>query len=117
MNGLIDGNAPPFIVLLFILGTMYTIILVLKDVELLAGGIVFKSLARFIAIICLFMQLLLAVAICVRIFVNRAMPGSNFDTLDLFLMTGILGSYLMVIACGALSVLLKRKYVEERISD
>jgi len=112
-NGLIDGNAPPFILLVFILGSMYSSWNVLKEIEQLPGGINFKRKSRAITVTSLSLYFLLGILVLIRIGVNGFIANRDFKILDCFILSGIFVSYVAIIINALVVSAIKRKYVLE----
>lgn len=110
VNGFIDGNAPPFIVLFFILTTVHTITNVLKEVEVLPGGVSFKVYARIILYMLLVPQYANAVIVCYRIYKNGISRAYDFRNLDFYILISVLSVYTVMIICSLITTRIQRKY-------
>lgn len=112
-NGLIYGDAPPFILLVFILGSMFAMLSVLKEAEQLLAGIKFKKYARRISFFCSLFPLFFGFTITYRIIINGYRKDYDFMRLDLFILGGIFISFTLVLINALVSSRIKRKYNQE----
>lgn len=115
LNGLIDGNAPPFIILVLIMGALYNAQQALKGAEETPRGVTFKFSVRWMVYISVVFFLVLACLIIIRIIKNGIAPESDFTELDFVILIGILLSYASLTINALLLSRLKRKYTPEVI--
>lgn len=113
LNGLIDGSAPPFILLVFVMGAMYHASSILKDTGQVISGVKFKPYARRIIYVSMLLFFLLGLAIIIRIMKNGFSTDNDFRILDVFILAGILCSYILLVINTAVLYGLKRKYIPE----
>lgn len=115
-TGLITGDAPPFILLVFIMGSMYSSWTVLKEIEEIPGGVYFKSKSRALVYFSILVYYILGSAVVFRIFQNGIVKNCDFIYLDSVILIGILVSYTLIIINALIPSRIKRKYQEEIIT-
>lgn len=116
LNGLIDGSAPPFIILVLIMGALYNAQQALKSAEETPRGVTFKVTVRWIVYISIVVFLILACLIMIRIIRNGFAPETNFTGLDIVILILLLLSYSALTVDALLISRLKRKYTPEAVN-
>lgn len=112
LNGLIDGNAPPFILLVFVMGAIYDCSVVLKETEQIVSGARFKRFARSLIYFSMLVFLILGFAIIFRIAKNGSPLPYNFKSIDTFILSSIVISYLLLVTNALILSQIRRKYQE-----
>ncbi len=114
LSGLIDGNAPPFIVLVLVMGAIYNAQKTLEAAENATTGATFKIPVRRVVYWSIVVFIIVAALIICRIILHGFSDGAaKFYILDLVILFGIAVAYAgMTVDALALSQL-RRKYKEE----